>query len=143
MKKIRTFPGYETQDEGSLANLMYNKAAGAEKNTDVGKHLLPLNDGAGGFTTDATTARKLPAQGKNISVYNKSGTAESITLGETSAVASLAIGVTDVNGHVGIPCKPNDWTNIACSEQDWVIASSANLLVFLIDDDTSIKISVS
>lgn len=142
-KKIRNFPGDKVQDQGALSNIVYNNAAGAEKNTDVGKHLLPLGDGAGGFTTNATTAKKLPSQGRNIAVFNNASDVESITLGESSAVSSLASGVTDANGHVGIPCKGLDWTYIACNESDWIISSSANLLVFLINDDTTIKVSVS
>lgn len=142
-KKLRNLPGNSVLDASTIANLMFNIAAGAQKNMEVGRHLLPLGDGAGGFTTNATTAKVLPSKGKNLAVYNNAGAVGSITLGEDNTVAVLASGVTDASGHVGIACKPNDWTYIACAEQNWVITSAATLLVYLIDDDSSIKVEAS
>lgn len=145
-KKQRIFPGNKTQDPSSIANFTYNEASGAQKNTEVGRKLLPLGDGASGFTTNATTARKLPAQGKNLAVYNNAGAVGSITLGtNTPALVSQAPGAVQVSTDgqsVGIPCAPNDWTYIACGELDWVIASAATLLVFLIEDDTYIRTEI-
>lgn len=139
----RNFPGEKTQDPSSIANLTYNNQAGAQKNSEVGRKLLPLGDGASGWTTNATTAKKLPGKGRNLAVYNNAGAVGSITTGtNTPALASQAPGAVQAstNGEsVGIACAPNDWTYIACSEHDWVIASAATLLVYLIDDDTSIR----
>ena len=126
-------------DPSSLENLTYSNASGARKSAEVGRSLSPLGDGAGGFTTNATAIKILPALGKNIAVYNNSGTVASITLGESSLQVSLAAGVTDASGHVGIPCMPNSWTYIACNMSQYVIASSANLMVFVINDDTYIR----
>lgn len=135
----RNFPGDGVQDPGALSNLEYNNAAGSKKVSEVGRHLLPLGDGSGGYTTNATTIKVLPALGQNLAVYNNSGSVGSITLGEANTQASLASGVTDGTGHVGIPCVPNAWTYIACDMSQWVIASASTLLVFLIDDNTSIR----
>lgn len=141
---MRNFPGQQTRDPSAIANLTYNEKAGAQKNTEVGRKLLPLGDGASGFTTNAATAaRKLPSKGRNLAVYNNAGAVGSITTGtNTPALASQAPGAVQAstNGEsVGIACAPNDWTYIACGEHDWVIASAATLLVYLIDDPTSIK----
>lgn len=135
----RNQEGQAILDPASIEGLSYNNAAGSRKSSEVGRHLLPLGDGAGAFTTNATVIKVLPALGKNLAVYNNSGTVASITLGESSGQASLAVGATDASGHVGIPCQPNAWTYIACNMSQWVIASSANLLVFIIDDETYIR----
>lgn len=145
-KSQRVFPGNKTQDPSSIANHTYNEKSGAQKNTEVGRKLLPLNVDATTFTTDATTARKLPSQGRNLAIYNNAGAVGAITLGTgTPALVAQAPGVVQAgtNGQsVGIPCPPNDWTYVACGELDTVIATAATLLVFLIDDDTSIKTEI-
>lgn len=141
-KNIRNVPGNKTHDPSSIINNQYNEASGAEKNTEVGRHLLPIPYlllGVLSYTTDASTIRTLPHKGMNLAIYNNAGAVGSITLGEDGAQASLAPGVTDATGHVGIPCEPNAWTYIACSESQFVIASAATLLVFIIDDNSSIK----
>lgn len=139
----RVFPGQTVQDPSSIANFTYNEASGAQKNTEVGRKLLPLPDGAGDYTTNATTAKKLPKKGANLAVYNNAGAVGSVTLGtNTPTLTSQALGavLTGTDGQsVGIACAANSWTYIACGELDWVIASAATLLVYLIDDNTSIK----
>lgn len=135
----RNLKGKATKDPSSIEAMIFNEAAGAQKNAEVGRHLVPLKSNATTYTTDATTARALPDKGRNLAVYNNSGTLGSVTLGEDGTIALLAAGVTDASGHVGIPCKPNDWTYIACNDKQWVISSAATLLVFLIEDDTFIK----
>lgn len=138
-KKIRNVDGNNLVDPSTIANLTFSNKSGAQKQVDVGRALLPLQSDATTWTTNATTAIPLPAKGKCLAVYNKSGTVQSLTLGDDGAMAALAIGATDGSGNVGIACTPNDWTVIACGERRWVRADSANLVVYLIDDDTSIK----
>lgn len=140
-KNMRNVPGPQSYDQGTIQNNQYNEAAGSQKNSEVGRHLLPIPfQGEGiAYTTDASTVRVLPRKGMNLAVYNNAGAVGSITLGEDGTIATLAPGVTDAAGHVGIPCTPNQWTYIACSTQQWVIASAATLLVFIIDDNSSIK----
>ena len=145
-KNQRVFPGQATQDPSSITVATYNEVSGAQKNTDVGRHLLALNDGAGGWTTDATTVRKLPSKGRNLAVYNNNTAIAAVTLGDSTYVptaqAAGAVQAATAGRNVGIPCTPGNWTYIACGEQDQVIASAATLLVFLIDDATSIKTEV-
>jgi hypothetical protein len=129
----------ENQDNGSLDSTQYNKQAGAQKQVDVGANLKPLNASATTYTTDASTAKALSGKGKSIAVYNSAGTAAAITLGTDNTVAALAPGACDANGNVGIPCAPNDWTNIACYDKQWVRSSAATLMVFEIVDDTSVQ----
>lgn len=140
-KNIRNVPGYKIEDSPAIHNNVYNNASGAEKNTDVGKHFVPLNIDGSTYTTDATTARRLPSKGRNIAVYNKGATLRSVTLGDgVTVLASLAVGVVDnATKRVGIAIKPNDWTFIACYEQVEVISDHADCVVYLIEDDSFIK----
>lgn len=139
----RNFPGNETRDPSSIANLIYNEKSGSQKNTEVGRKLIALPDGASGYTTNATTSKKLPKRGANLAIYNNAGAVGSITVGTNSPVlVSQAVGVVQASTEgqsVGIACPPAQWTFIACGELDWVIASAATLLVYLIDDATFIR----
>jgi len=127
------------QDQGSIESTVFSPYSGAQKNAEVGTHLLPIDDGAGAKTTNATSARGLPAKGRNLAVYNNAGAVGSVTLGSASSVVSQAPGaVNGSTGEVGIPCAPNSWTYIACWDKNWVIASAATLFVFLIADDSTI-----
>jgi hypothetical protein len=134
----RNIKGNRTYDSSIIEANIYSESAGAQKNSEVGRCLVAIPNAANG-TTNATTAIALPSKGRNLAVYNNSGSLESITLGKDSSVASLAPGITDINKNVGIPCMPNEWTYIACNDKQWVIASAATLLVFLIEDETSIN----
>jgi hypothetical protein len=124
-------------DAGSAVSQSYNEQAGAQKNTEVGRYLVPLKSDATTYTTDASTARALPSKGRNLAIYNNANAVGSATLGDDASMASLGAGAADSNGNVGIPCKPNDWTYIACNERQFVRTSASTLLVFLIEDDTS------
>lgn len=141
-KKIRNQSGFDIQDPAIIHNLEYNNQAGSKKVSEVGRKLVPIpfiNSGALAYTCDASTLRTLPKLGVNLAVYNNSGSIGSVTLGEANTQTSLAAGVTDANGHAGIPCQPNTWTYIACNESQFVISSAATLLVFIIDDNSAIK----
>jgi len=152
MAKIqRVFPGNKTQDPSAISNHTYNEHAGAQKNVEVGRKLKPLNSSATAWTTDATTVRTLPSKGRNLAVYNNAGAVGSITLGFVANTGTQLTPVSQAPGavqantdgqNVGIACAPNDWTYIACGDQDQVIASAATLLVYLIEDDTSIKTEI-
>lgn len=142
-KKVRSINSGRIVDPSTLENLKYNNPAGSQKVSEVGRHLIPLKYISGGvltYTTDASTARVLDNAGTCLAIYNNSGTIQSVTLNEASTIVSLAPGVTDAAGHVGIPCMPNSWTYIACGYSNWVITSNASLLVFLIDDETYITV---
>lgn len=144
----RTIPGPATQDPSTIAAHTYNEASGAQKNMEVGRHLMPLQTGASTWSTQANSAAViLPSKGRCLAVYNNAAAVGSITLGDTQfPPTSQAPGVVQAttNGrNVGIACPPNDWTYIACGDQDQVIASAATLLVYLIDDPTSIKTEAS
>lgn len=137
-KKIRQIDGRDVQDPVNIVNVNYNEASGGNKNLQVGPFLKPIQIGTNSYTTDATTARSL-RKGTILAIYNNSASLESITLGDTSGITSLAAGATDTNGNVGIPMKPNDWTYINTYEKQWVIASSANLKVLIVEDESYIS----
>jgi len=143
----RTIPGPATQDPSTIAAHTYNEASGAQKNTEVGRHLQPLKLNATTWTTSAAAVVVLPSKGRNLAVYNNAGAVGSITLGDATYVpVSQAPGAVQANTegrNVGIACPPNDWTYIACGDQDQVIASAATLLVYLIDDPTAIRTEAS
>lgn len=134
-KYNRTVDPRVADDPHSAAIAKYNLAAGAEKNLSVGPVLLPIQAGAT-FTCNATTAKGLPAIGKNIAVYNNAGAVGSITLGTDGTVTSLAPGVTNAAGQAGIACPPNAWTYISMGNQQFLIASAATLLCYVVDDGT-------
>jgi hypothetical protein len=132
--------GFNTQDEGAISNFEYSQAVGAIKTSENGRHLLPLPaPGVGtGYTTTPTAAYALPSAGRNLAVYNSTGTAGSITFGNDNTVTALAAGTTDSSGRVGLPCPPNSWSYFASGFQNWVISSASTLYVFLINDQTNI-----
>jgi len=139
-KNQRNLPGTAVRDASIIDNLIYSESSGGQKNVTVGPHLLPLPNGASGYTTDATTAKVLPSPGKNLAVYNNAGVVGSITFGEDNTVTAQAPGAIQAGTqHVGIACPPNSWSYLAAGPQNWVIASAATLLVYLIDDETSIR----
>jgi hypothetical protein len=108
----------------------------------MGQHLLPLpTPGVGdGYTTNVSvTPYALPSAGKSVAVYNNSGSLGSIVLGTSSSITALAAGVTDSSGNVGLPCPPNAWTTFAAGYANWVISSASTLLVFLVNDESSIQ----
>ena len=122
-------------DPSSVDSNSYNDAAGARKVSDVGHHLKPIDLGSS-FTTDASTRRKV-GKGKSIAIYNAGAAVGSITLGD-STITSLAVGVTNANGNVGIPVNINSWVYLNTYKYDHIIADSADLKVFIIEDDTFI-----
>lgn len=132
--------GKRVEDAVNIGNLTFNRASGAQKNMSVGAHLKPLvdNPAVPSYTTNATTAKAIKP-GTLLYVYNNSGTVGSLTLGEDNTIAALAVGVTDALGHVGIACTPNDWTHISVYDKRFVITNSANLLVYVVEDDTYIS----
>lgn len=127
-------------DSHSIENQSYNEEAGAQKNMEVGRRLLPLDDGVGGKTCDASTARGLPSKGKCLAIYNNSSSLASITLGVDATVTSKASGAVDATSkEAGVACKPNDWTFVACYDKQWVISSASTVLVYLISDRSEVR----
>jgi len=136
----RTIPGNQIQDPLAIEALSYSDQSGAYKTVPVGQYLQPLGDGAGGFTTNATTARILPSAGRNLAVYNSDTVVHSVTLGTSGSMAALAAGATDSNGNVGIAVPPGTYIYIATYLSNWVRTDSNMLFVYLIGDHTSIKV---
>lgn len=128
-----------TNDPSSIQALTYNHQTGAQKNMEMGRHLIPIPTSATTFTTDASaSAVALPSKGLTLAIYNNSGTARAVTLGD-SAVTALAIGVTNASGLVGVPCLPNDWTYLATFDKTHVITNSSDLKVMIVADSTVIN----
>lgn len=125
-------------DPQLTASNSYNDPAGGQKNLSVGPKLKPIQLGATSWTTDATTARQIQA-GTQLAIYNNSAVLYSARFGQDSTVTAAASGAVDANGNVACACKPNDWTYLAASEDTWVITQNALLLVFIIDDHTTMK----
>jgi hypothetical protein len=117
------------------SSIEYNPAAGAQKTLSVGPRLIPINIGLNSWTTNATTARYLQP-GTTLYVYNNAATAGTVNVGTSNAITSLALGVVDANGNVGIACAPNAYTPISMGLNQWIIASAATLFVYLVEDPT-------
>lgn len=139
--KNRAIAGDKSRDPSIVDLLMYNEKSGARKSINVGQTLIPLGDGAGGFTTNASTApRILPSAGRNLAIYNNAGAVGAVTVGDNTMTAQApgAVQVSGSNVFVGVPCPPNAWTYLSAAQWNYVAATAATLLVFLIDDDTYI-----
>jgi len=139
--KKRNVPGNTVQDPSAISVNEYSNAVGAIKTSENGRHLLPLPTPTvgTGYTTTPTVAYALPSAGRNLAVYNSTGTAGSITFGTDNTVTALAGGTTDSSGRVGLPCPGNSWSYFASGYSNWVISSAGTLFVFLINDDSSIQ----
>lgn len=124
-------------DTFSVQSNIYNEQAGGQKNLSVGPKLEPIKIDATTYTTDASTARNV-GFGKQLAIYNNSGSLASATLGSTSAVASVVAGVVTPEYEVGIALKPNDWTYISTGDMNWVITSAATALVYVVEDYTQL-----
>lgn len=124
-----------------VKSIEYNPASGGEKSLTVGPRLLPIPvvvTGSPTWKTDVSAATALPDLGMNLAIYNNAGAAGAVTVGQSSAVASLAIGAVDVNGNVGVACPPNAWTYLSMGANKWIISSAATIIVYIIEDPTRI-----
>lgn len=140
--KNRQLAGDKSRDPSIIELLTYNEKAGARKSIEVGRALIPLGDGAGGYTTNASTApRVLPSAGRNLAIYNNAGAIGAVTVGDNTmtAQAAGAVQISGSNVFVGVPCPAGQWTYLAAGQWNYVAATAATLLVFLIDDDTYIN----
>ena len=137
-KKIRQMDGRGTEDPANINNLTYNEASGGFKSIAIGPFFKPIRIGTSSYTTDASTARGV-RKGAIIAIYNNSGTLGAVTCGDSTAMAALAAGVTDVNGNVGIPCAPNSWTYIATNDKQFIRTTAATMLTFIVEDETYIS----
>lgn len=134
----RTLPGNVVQDPSAIDILTYSDQVGSWKVSESGRNLLPLGNGSGGYTTDASTARILPAAGQNLAIYNSDTSVHAVTISNSNSTSALGPGVTDVNGNVGIACPPSTYTYVACNQSNWVVTDNAALYVYLIGDSTAI-----
>jgi hypothetical protein len=136
----RQIPGDQSRDPSIVELLTYNEKAGARKSVEVGRALIPLGNGASGFTTDASTKRILPSAGINLAIYNNSGTVGAVTVGDSTVTAQApgAVQVSGSNVFVGVPVAPNSWTYLSSSQWNFVVSTASTLLVFIIDDPTYI-----
>lgn len=139
--KNRQVDGAGSRDQSSIDLLIYNERSGARKSMEVGRALLPLQNGAASWTTNASAAPiALPAAGKNLAIYNNSSTVYSVTVGDSTMTAQ-AVGAVQSGAtapFVGVPCQPNSWTYLSTGQWNFVATNNASLQVFLIDDPTFI-----
>lgn len=117
-------------------SIQHNPPSGGKKVLHVGPRLLPIPTGLNSWTTNCTAATALPMQGQTVWIYNSAGTAGSVTVGQSAAVTSQAIGAVDANGNVGVACPPNAWMQLSLGANQWIIASAATLFVYLVEDPT-------
>lgn len=139
MRSKRQIHSDAVVDSQFIESIGYNISSGGFKNTPIGPKLKPLSADGSTYTTNATTSIPLGLPGQNLAVYNNAGAVGSVTVSPLS-VASLAPGVTDSVGNVGVACPPNAWTYISLGDARWVIASAATLLVYLIEDDSYLTV---
>jgi hypothetical protein len=134
----RTIPGNVVQDPSAIDVLTYSDQVGAWKVSENGRSLLPLGNGSGGYTTDASTARILPGAGQNLAIYNSDTSAHAVTVSGSGSTIALGPGEANASGNVGIACPPGTYTYVACYQSNWVVTDNAALYVYLINDSTTI-----
>lgn len=117
-------------------SIEYNPASGGQKALLVGPRLLPIPTGLNTWTTNITAATPMPLPGATLWIYNTAGTAGSVTVGQSAAVASQAIGAVDANGNVGVACAPNAYTQVSMGNNQWIIGSAATLICYIVEDPT-------
>lgn len=140
----RKLSGIRVEDIGTIDNIQHSYQSGSKKVSEVGRSLTSIPLSATTWTTDATTARNMQAAGRNIAVYNNHTAVHAVTFGDTSGVTAQAAGATEaVTGNAGLPCPPAAWSYFAAGEKTWVITDSNTLLVFLIQDDSTISIEAN
>jgi hypothetical protein len=120
-----------------IDSIEYNPASGAEKALLVGPRLLPIPTAAG-WTTNIVAAKSLPYLGALMYIYNNSGTAAAVTVGQDNTIAAQAIGAVDANGNVGVACPPNAYTYVSLGSNQWIIGSTATLIAYIVEDPTRI-----
>ena len=129
------------QDPNQIDAVEYNPASGGEKSLIVGPRLLPIpivTAGVAAYSTNVTAATAMPYLGALLAIYNNSGTVGTVTVGQSAAVTSQAIGTSDANGNVGVACAPNAYTYLSMGNNQWIIGSAATLFVYIIEDPTRI-----
>ena len=131
--------GEQALDQGEIANQSYNQAAGAQKVMTVGGKLKPFQTGASAYTTDFNTASRQVGKGATLAFYNNTGAVASVTIGDSS-VTSLAAGVTNAAGRVGVPVPANSWVYLNTYDLDFAITSAVTCMGFIVEDDTSISV---
>jgi hypothetical protein len=133
----RQIPGDQSRDPAIVELLTYSEKSGARKSVNMGLALLPLQNGAASWTTNATTPVSLPAAGQQLAIFNNSAAVQAVTVGDSTMTAQAAGAVqAGPNPFVGVACQPNTWTYLSTAQWSYVAATSANLLVYLVDDPT-------
>ena len=137
MAKNRNILGNKIKDTGSISNEQYNEASGAAKSVEIGPKLIPIPTATGGTTSANAAAVGLPVAGRSVYIYNNSLTMGAVSFGGPTISAPVA-GTIDASGAVGIPCEPNTWSRFSCGDATFVRTSAVTLLVFLVEDDSSL-----
>jgi len=135
-KNVRTNQD-QALDQGTIANLGFNEAAGVHKVAQAGLKLKPfclVPDTT--YTTDFSTRRNV-GQGVTLACYNSTAAALAITTGDIT-VTALAVGVANAAGKVGIPVPANSWFYLNTFTDTHAITSAAGLMVFIVEDDTKL-----
>lgn len=122
---------------GETEDLKFNQASGADKVIPAGHHLKPIFIGLNTFTTNAT-AKLNVGKGITLAIFNNSAGVLSATIGDSTLVSQTVGAVQAGTDFVGIPLRPYTFTYLNTFDKDYVITSSANALVYIVEDDTNI-----
>jgi hypothetical protein len=137
MKTVRRLDNPSAIDPSLVDAASFNHEVGAQKNMEMGHHLVPIPLSATSFTTNITALTPLPKKGLTLAIYNDAGSTASVVIGDASTTI-LAHGVADSSGRVGIPIASKTWTYIATYDKQFVIGNSANLFAYIVQDGTHI-----
>jgi hypothetical protein len=118
----RTRQSGSNYDPQSAAANTYSEYSGAQKN-------VPSGWARSRFIGDATTAKAI-LPGQNFAIYNNAGAVAFVSFYPTGS----AVAADSTNG---VPIPPNDYLYLNSSDNDFVIASAATVLIYEIRDETS------
>ena len=132
MAKKRVLRNGSAQDQGSISSASFNINAGGTKTLQAGPDFqkISTNTFTSGQTANVTAISILP--GSMIWAFNNSAATTWIVLSTDPAVSAPSSITT------GIPIAANSWLQLNMGENSVVRTSSANVGVYIVNDDTTL-----
>lgn len=131
-------PKERTFDPNHIETTIYNNTSGGQKNLSTGPLLEPIKIDDSTYTCDATIVKQIP-EGTVFWIYNNSVSVRTVRFGSVNTITSSGVpGTCYADGTVDIACVPGEYTQLTSSSYNWIIASSADLKVYIMQDDSYI-----
>lgn len=129
-KRVRRSTAQVNVHLGDISAIGFNTRAGAAKSLKVGPEIRKKTN-AGLGAIDASTLQKI-LPGTLLAIYNNTNTVQWLTMNRASDGAPT----TPTGLANAFPLKPNDWTYLSMGENDQILTSSAQVGVYIIEDES-------